>query len=104
MVSNSLEFVVSYFGVLRAGLVAVPINTGYTEFEVRYLLEQSGAELLICDSTTSEVAAEATPGVPIVRIGSEDWRRLLVGKNPPPMTPTDPEELAVLAVEFVAPV
>ena len=53
LVSNSLEFVVSYFGVLRAGLVAVPINTGYTEFEVRYLLEQSGAELLICDSTTS---------------------------------------------------
>jgi len=96
LVSNSLEFVVSYFGVLRAGLVAVPINIGYTEFEVRYLLEQSGAELLICDATTSVVAAEATPGVPIVQIGSEDWRRLLVGKNPPPMTPTDPEELAVL--------
>lgn len=96
LVSNSLEFVVSYFGVLRAGLVAVPINTGYTAFEVRYLLEQAGAELLICDQTTSVVAAEATPGVPIVQIGSEDWRRLLVGKNPPPMTPTDPEELAVL--------
>lgn len=96
LLSNSLEFVTSYFGVLRAGLVAVPINSGYTPFEVTYHLEQSGAELLIADASTVTTAREAAGSVPIITVGTEDWRRLMVGKTPPPLLDTDPEELAVL--------
>ena len=41
------EFAVAYFGVLRAGLVAVPVNPGYTARELRHVLADSGAAVLI---------------------------------------------------------
>ncbi|HWH28376.1 MAG TPA: AMP-binding protein, partial [Mycobacteriales bacterium] len=44
---NTLEFPVVYFGALRAGLVAVPLNTGYTPAELRHALSDSGARALV---------------------------------------------------------
>ncbi|MGW6198522.1 class I adenylate-forming enzyme family protein [Kribbella sp. NPDC055110] len=47
LVANSIEFVTSYLGVLRAGLVAVPLNTGLTKPEVATVTAHSGARLAI---------------------------------------------------------
>jgi long-chain acyl-CoA synthetase len=44
---NVPDFAVAYFGVLRAGLVAVPVNPGYTPRELRQVLTNSGAAVLI---------------------------------------------------------
>ncbi|HET8660487.1 MAG TPA: AMP-binding protein [Micromonosporaceae bacterium] len=55
---NSPEFAVAYFGVLRAGLVAVPVNPGYTARELRHVLSDSGAGALL---STGEVAAAVAP-------------------------------------------
>lgn len=96
LVGNSPEFVYTYFGILRAGLVAVPINTSYTAHEVSQLLQQSQAGLLVCDADRRELADEAAGPVPTVEIGSADWRRLTVGSTPPPAEPVDPESTAVL--------
>ena len=96
LVANSTEFVTSYFGILRAGLVAVPINTGYTVFEVRYLVEQSGAALLICDPSTEAVALESAGDVPVITVGTDAWRMLTIGSTPPPSVEVAPEDLAVL--------
>ena len=96
LVGNSPEFVVAYFGILRAGCVCVPINTGYTAFEVAYQVEQSGAELLICDTGTYDTAVAAAGSTPVVMIGSEVWRTLLVGSTPPPEDAGGGEDLAVL--------
>jgi long-chain acyl-CoA synthetase len=54
---NTFDFPIVYFGALRASLVAVPTNTGYTEPELGYLLADSGATALV---TSSVVAIEAT--------------------------------------------
>ena len=43
---NSSDFPVLYCGALRAGLVAVPANTGYTGAELTHLLTDSGARAL----------------------------------------------------------
>lgn len=51
---NSPEFIISYFGVLMAGCVAVPCNTLYTERELTYQLEDSRATAII---TTGELHA-----------------------------------------------
>lgn len=96
LVGNSPEFVYTYFGILRAGLVAVPINTSYTAREVTQLLEQSQASLLVSDAGHRELAAQAADEVPTVEIASADWRRLTVGSTPPPADPVDPESTAVL--------
>ena len=49
---NTLDFPVAYFGVLRAGLVAVPLNPGYTEAELRHALGDSGARALVTARST----------------------------------------------------
>ena len=54
---NTLDFPVAYFGVLRAGLVAVPLNPGYTEPELRHALGDSGARALVTARGTASTAA-----------------------------------------------
>ncbi|HEU4425311.1 MAG TPA: AMP-binding protein [Pilimelia sp.] len=44
---NTPDFVVALFGILRAGLVAVPVNPGYTARELRHVLADSGAAALL---------------------------------------------------------
>jgi long-chain acyl-CoA synthetase len=51
-IGNTTDFAVAYFGAMRAGLVAVPANVGYTAAEMAYLLADSGAQVLV----TSTVA------------------------------------------------
>ncbi len=46
-VGNTLDFPAVYFGILRAGLVAVPVNTEYTAAEVEQVVRDSGARLLV---------------------------------------------------------
>jgi long-chain acyl-CoA synthetase len=65
---NTLDFPVLYFGALRAGLVAVPANTGYTLPELSYLLDNAGAAALATSSVgTIEHAADLRAGVPTLR-------------------------------------
>jgi long-chain acyl-CoA synthetase len=85
LVANSIEFVTSYLGSLRAGLVAVPLNTGLTKTEVGTVIAHSGARLAVADPDL----ADKVEGVRAVRPGE------LAGHAP--LTPqTDPEALAVL--------
>ena len=51
-------FAEAFFGTLRAGLVAVPVNPGYTARELRHVLADSGASVMI---TTAEVALTLDP-------------------------------------------
>jgi long-chain acyl-CoA synthetase len=52
---NVPAFAVAYFGVLRAGLVAVPVGPGSTARELRHVLTDSGAAVVI--GTADVVAA-----------------------------------------------
>jgi long-chain acyl-CoA synthetase len=54
---NTVEFAVAYLATLRAGLVSVPLNPGYTGPELAHLLGESGARVLI---GTDDVVAEVT--------------------------------------------
>jgi long-chain acyl-CoA synthetase len=49
VLGNTVDFAVAYFGVLRAGRVAVPLNPGYTADELAYALSDSGASVVIAD-------------------------------------------------------
>ena len=44
---NSIDFVAAYFGVLRAGRVAVPLNPGYADDELDFAVRDSGAVLVV---------------------------------------------------------
>jgi len=77
---NVPDFAVAYFGVLRAGLVAVPVNPGYTPRELAQVLTDSGASVLIGGSEPAGVTiphryarAPQAPGEPVEPVtGGED--------------------------------
>ena len=47
MLQNSIETIVAYVGVAKAGAVTVPINPRYREHELRFLIENSGLSTMI---------------------------------------------------------
>lgn len=61
---NTLDFPVGYFGILRAGLVAVPVNPGYTLSEVEHLLRDCGARALVTVAARAADAERLSQGVP----------------------------------------
>lgn len=50
MLPNIPEFVYCYFAIIRAGAVAVLLNTSSTPFELTYLLNNSDAKILVTQS------------------------------------------------------
>lgn len=60
MLPNVPEFVIGYFGLLKAGAVVVPINPLYRAREVAHYLSDSGTRTLIAwEGSTQEVLAGA---------------------------------------------
>ena len=104
---NTTDFPVAYFGVLRAGLVAVPLNPGYTRDELAHALGDSGARALITTrgtaATAQVVAAELdalehliVTGVDTAPPGASTWDALLEGAGGPVESLRGGEDLAVL--------
>ena len=50
--------------MLRAGLVAVPLNTGYTAPEIARLLAEADVKVVLCDDSTLTVVEEAVAEQP----------------------------------------
>jgi acyl-CoA synthetase (AMP-forming)/AMP-acid ligase II len=48
--ANRAEFVAAYCGILRAGLVAVPVNHRFPRAMIEYVLRDADARLVFCDS------------------------------------------------------
>src|SRR4051794_3181881 len=59
VLGNTPAFVTAYFGLLRAGLVAVPLNSGFTSAELSRMLGDSGAKAVLCDDETEHAVDEA---------------------------------------------
>ena len=47
LLMNCLEWLSIYFGILKAGAVAVPLNFRYTPEEIRYCVEQADVSILV---------------------------------------------------------
>ena len=50
LADNSFDYIVTYYGALKAGVVAVLVNNKMTDEEVEYVLKDSGSKLLFTDS------------------------------------------------------
>lgn len=109
VVGNRIEFVTTYLAVLRAQVVAVPVNPRSTAGELARMIADSGSRLVVVDETALDVVrsalAELGPEViapTVVVTGAEpgggelalaDLRADVV--RPVPPLP-DPEKLAAL--------
>ena len=58
---NCPQFLIGYFGAQRAGAVPVPVSPIYTPHEIRYLINDSGAETVLCLDTNFRYVREVFP-------------------------------------------
>jgi long-chain acyl-CoA synthetase len=74
---NSPDFVAAYFGALRAGLTALPVNTGYTAPELAHVLGDSGASAVLTTAAgATAVRGLGSPPQHVVVVGEEGWSAL----------------------------
>nr|WP_211177212.1 long-chain fatty acid--CoA ligase [Pseudonocardia acidicola] len=107
---NVPQFVVAYFGILKAGCVVVPMNVLFKAGEIGYILADSGARMLITWAGAAEEAAKGAadagvqglvvlnpPGTPPAGVG-RPFEQLLANPVPgrPPLHQTDPGDTAVI--------
>jgi long-chain acyl-CoA synthetase len=64
---NVPEFAVAMFATLRAGLIAVPVNPGYTARELTHVLADSGASVLIATDTVAAAVAGISAELPALQ-------------------------------------
>ncbi|MYN03576.1 AMP-binding protein [Pseudoduganella sp. DS3] len=103
---NSMEFMVAAFGILKAGLVWVPVNAMLSPPEVAYIVQHAEARLLVVDAQLGAhpawSAALPALGVPLVRCGpgaegAGTLAQALAGQPPsPPALEIDENALALI--------
>jgi fatty-acyl-CoA synthase len=101
LLPNVPELLELHHAVPAAGGVLVAINVRLSAAEVGYILEHSGARVLVVDPELEPLAAQAPAGVEIVRLGSE--YEALLGSGDPAGVPSllrDEEE--PLAIDYTS--
>lgn len=106
VMSNRIDLPIAYYGILRGGMVAVPINPRSTTREIGRMLADSLARVVLCDEAGIVQVREAVTDdhqVAIVVNGAEPVagetsfdRFLADATGTPPTAPVDREALAVI--------
>jgi acyl-CoA synthetase (AMP-forming)/AMP-acid ligase II len=66
--ANRAEYLTAYYGIMRAGLVAVPVNFKFPRATIDFILRDAGARFVFCDKPRR---ADCPPDLPAVCFGGE---------------------------------
>ncbi len=66
--ANRAEYLAAYYGIMRAGLVAVPVNFKFPRATIHFILQDAGAKLLFCDRPRAD---DGPKDLPLVRFGDD---------------------------------
>lgn len=84
---NSVDYIVALLGILRAGLVAVPVNVKLPPAQRDFILEDSGARLVLGDG---DRISQADPGAPSLAFGTPAHAALLESTGADEFRPFEP--------------
>jgi len=92
--ANRAEYLAAYYGIMRAGFVAVPVNFKFPPATIDFILRDSGAKLVFCDPARRSVCPEDIPVVCFGAHGSESFEAFL-DRGPFETVVPDPNEPAM---------
>src|ERR1700761_6371333 len=81
-VHSPLDMVIGIWGIIKTGAAYVPIDAEFPEDRIKYMIEDTGAKLVVFDSLTTRFLA-AAEGKEIV-LADDDWK---VAENSPATDP-----------------
>jgi len=87
LATNRFEYLTTVHGIMRAGLVAVPVNFKFPPATIGYIVHDSGAKLVFGDAQRLNSAPKDLPRICFDGGGGEDFPRFL---KPGPFTPVVP--------------
>ena len=107
VMANRIDLPIAYFGILRGGMVAVPMNPRSTTREIGRMLADAKVKLVLCDEAgvaqVREAAAETAVGCSVVVDGTDPMADetsfgafLADAPDVEPAAPPDAETLAVI--------
>jgi len=83
------EFFYVFWGAVKAGLVAVPVNTQLKDPEYRVLIEDSGCAAIYVDCSQEPVAAARACGMDVSRVLSKDGVLARMREASPELAPAE---------------
>jgi acyl-CoA synthetase (AMP-forming)/AMP-acid ligase II len=75
--ANRVEFLAAYNGILRAGLVAVPVNYRFPKSTIEFILRDAGAKLVFCDRASRDNVPEGLAKVVFGEETGDGFERFL---------------------------
>ena len=83
---NCPQWIAAYFGIQKIGGVPVPVSPIYTPYEIGYMINDSGAETVICQDTNYGYIREVLSNTPLKTIIVTNladllpWHKRVVGR------------------------
>jgi long-chain acyl-CoA synthetase len=87
--ANRAEYLATYYGIMRAGLVAVPVNFKFPRQTIHFILRDAGAKLVFCDLPRCPDVPADLPSVHFGEDGPDGFDRFL---DPGAFAPVMPRE------------
>jgi acyl-CoA synthetase (AMP-forming)/AMP-acid ligase II len=85
--ANSAEYLAAYYGIMRAGLVAVPVSFKFRRPTIHFVLRDAGAKLVFCDGERAQDCPADIPAVRFDAAGANGFDRFLDGGAFDPVPP-----------------
>ncbi|QUL37395.1 AMP-binding protein [Erythrobacter sp. JK5] len=99
MLRNTPDYLLAYFGCIKAGVVPVNVNYHYQRRELADIFERFGLKALFTESDFAKVGSQAMPeGTLTVDVGSDEWQGMRNHRLPDDFAVhDDPEALFLTA-------
>jgi acyl-CoA synthetase (AMP-forming)/AMP-acid ligase II len=75
--ANRTEYLAAYYAIMRAGLVAVPVNYRFPRKTIHLILENAGAKLVFCDQASRDNCPENLAAVVFGEEGEDGFDRFV---------------------------
>lgn len=80
LAANSVPYIATVLGIMRAGMIAVPVNFKFPPALIDYVLKDSGARLVLHDQAREAVIPDDIPRIGLDTSAFDAWR--VAGNTP----------------------